>query len=99
MKMLKNRVMALLLFTFTFFMVHDYVVQDIHQDAKCELSYKICDKTDMQNKIHDTIHNILNFSLEDSLFVETKLLDTPPSSIILRLSSGINPVLQRPPLS
>ncbi|ABB45288.1 hypothetical protein Suden_2014 [Sulfurimonas denitrificans DSM 1251] len=99
MKMIKNRVVALLLITFAFFIVHDYVVQDIHQDTRCEVSYKVCDKAEMQIKIHDTIHNIFNVNLQETLFIETKLLDTPPSNMIISLSSNINPVLQRPPLS
>lgn len=99
MKMIKNRVLTLLLLTFAFFVVHDFVVHDIHQNAKCEISYKVCDKAELQSKVHDTIHNIFNFNLEDTLFVEEKLLDTPPSSIIIRLSSNITSVEQRPPLS
>ncbi|MDY0116183.1 MAG: hypothetical protein RBR59_01235 [Sulfurimonadaceae bacterium] len=71
---------------------------DVHHDAKYESNSKIYDKIEMQSKIHDAVHNIFNFNLEETFFVEEKLLDTPPSSIILNLSSNTNPVLQRPPL-
>jgi len=98
MKMIKKRVLALLLITFAFFVVHDYVVHDMHHDANYELSYKVYDKADMQSKVHDTIHNIFNFNLKDTFFIETKLLDTKPSSIILTLSSNTSQVPQRPPL-
>jgi len=73
-------------------------VHDMHHDANYELSYKVYDKADMQSKVHDTIHNIFNFNLKDTLFIETKLLDTKPSSIILTLSSNTSQVPQRPPL-
>ena len=99
MKMIKNKALTLLLFTFAFFMVHDYVVQDLHLDTKCELSNKVCDKAEVQTKIHDAIDNIFNFNLEQNLLVETKVLSTQPSSSILNLSSNTNPVPQRPPLS
>lgn len=99
MEMIKNKILALLLFTFAFFVMHDYIIEDLHHGIKYELSYETCDKIDIQNKVHSTIHNIFNFNLEEILFVEEKLLDTPPSSIILTLSSTTNPVLQKPPLS
>ncbi|EQB39825.1 hypothetical protein M947_04410 [Sulfurimonas hongkongensis] len=98
MKKIKKRVLTLLLLTFAFFVVHDYVVQDLHHDASYELSYKVFDKADMQSKIHDTIHNIFNFNLKETFFVETKLLDATPSSIILSLISNTSQVPQRPPL-
>jgi len=99
MKKIKNRVLTLLLLTFAFFVVHDYVVQDVHHDAIYELSYKVFDKADMQNKIHEYIHNIFTFNLQESLLADEKLLDVTPCSISYSLSSNINPVPQRPPLS
>jgi len=98
MKKIKKRVLTLLLITFAFFVVHDYVVHDMHHGVNYELSYKVYDKSDMQNKIHDSIHTILNFNLKETLFIETKLLDAKPSSIILSLSSNTSQVPQRPPL-
>lgn len=98
MKMLKNKILTLLLFTFAFFMMHDYLTLELHQDTKYEISHKKYDKSDIQCKIHDTIHNFFNVTLQETSFIETKLLNPPPSSIIFRLSSNINIVLQKPPL-
>lgn len=99
MKKNKHRVLTLLLLTFAFFVVHDYVVQDVHHDAIYELSYKVSDKVDMQNNIHESIHNIFNCNLQEPSTAELKLLDSAPSSNSFSLSSNINPVPQRPPLS
>jgi len=99
MKKIKQKVLTLLLLTFAFFVVHDYVVQDVHYNAGCELSYKVFDKTDMQNKVHESIHNIFSFNLEETPIKEAKLLDATPFSITFSLTSNINPVPQRPPLS
>ncbi|MDD3475526.1 MAG: hypothetical protein PHI38_01510 [Sulfurimonas sp.] len=73
-------------------------MQDLHLDTKCELSSKVCDKAEVQTKIHDAIDNIFNFNLQQNLLIETKVLSTQPSSSILNLSSNTNPVPQRPPL-
>ncbi|MCK9491158.1 MAG: hypothetical protein M0Q24_03625 [Sulfurimonas sp.] len=99
MKKIRNKVLTLLLLTFAFFVVHDYVVEDVNQDAIYELSYKAFDKADMQDKIHESIHNIFTFNLEEASTKDVKLLDVAPCSITYSLSSNVNPVPQRPPLS
>ena len=98
MKKIKNRVLTLLLLTFAFFVIHDCVVDDLHYVASYELNCKILDKVDVNKDVHESVHNIF-FNFQEASSSEEKLLDATPSSLQYSLSSNINSVLQRPPLS
>jgi len=98
MKKIKNKVLTLLLLTFAFFVVHDCVVDDLHYVASYELSYNVVDKAYIEKNVHESVHNIF-FNFQEASSSEEKLLDIAPSSIQYSLSSNINPVSKRPPLS
>jgi hypothetical protein len=101
MKSIKNKILSVLLFTFAFFTMHDYVVVDHHVNSKYELCHLEHDDStaDAQAHLHEAIHTILAINFEDELIFHLKLSDAKPSGFISRLTSHINLVPQRPPLS
>lgn len=102
MKSIKNKILSVLLFTFAFFVMHDYiVVADHHAEFKSEI-YHIeynDNSADAQAHIHEAIHTILAFNCEAELTMQEKLSDIKPSNLLLTLISHVNLVPQRPPLS
>ncbi len=93
--------LSVLLFVFTFFIFHDYVMEDVDADTQYELYYAQCDKIvlDLPSQIHAQIHILLDVpNIELSL--STAIL---PSSIPFYiqpiLDSNTLSVLQRPPLA
>jgi hypothetical protein len=101
MKSIKNKVLSVLLLTFAFFVMHDYIIVDHHINSKYELCHLEHDDNtaDAQAHLHEAIHTILAINLEDELIFEFKLSDAKPSGYISHLISHINLVPQRPPLS
>lgn len=101
MKSIKNKILSALLLTFAFFVMHDYVVVDHHVNSK----YEFChmqhseDTADAQAHLHESIHTILAVNFENYLLSQNKLSDTKPSGFISGLTSHVNLVPQRPPLS
>ncbi|PHQ66104.1 MAG: hypothetical protein COB99_00305 [Sulfurimonas sp.] len=102
MKSIKHKILSVLLFTFAFFVMHDYiVVVDHHADFKSKVYHMENDNTfvAVQAHIHEAIHTILAFNCETELSIETKLLDVKPSVLPFSLISHVNLVPQRPPLT
>lgn len=101
MKSIKNKILSVLLFTFAFFVMHDYVVVETYTDTNYELSYIELDESsvDLQSHIHEAIHTMLALNEEQKLFTQQKLPDTKPSVSVGSLISHIHQVPQRPPLS
>lgn len=101
MKTIKNKILSVLLLTFTFFVMHDYiVVVDHHANFKSEVYHIDYDvSVNVQAHIHEAIHMILAFNFEAELLLEEKLLDTKPSVSPFILISHVNLVPQRPPLA
>jgi len=101
MKSIKNKILSVLLFTFAFFVMHDYVVVvDYHSYFKSEV-YEIEHNdtfADVQTHIHEAIHTILAFNFESKLLVQEKLIDAKPSVSTFSIISHVNLVPQRPPL-
>lgn len=100
MKSIKNKILSVLLFTFAFFVMHDYIVGDIYADVEYEFCYMEHDESslDLESHIHNAIHTMLALNNEEELIVDLKLPDTKPSVLILGLTSHIHLVPQRPPL-
>ena len=101
MKSFKNKILSVLLFTFALFIVHDYVMLDINADSKYELfsMEKDGSSLDLKSNIHDAFHTILDLNREEKLTIQLNISDTKPSILVVGLTSHINRVPQRPPLS
>ncbi|WP_373035011.1 hypothetical protein [Sulfurimonas sp.] len=101
MKSIKNKILSVLLFTFAFFVMHDYVVVDHHVSSKYELCHLEYDEqtADVKAHLHEAIHTILAVNFENELIFQPKLPDAKPASSITGFTSHINFVPQRPPLS
>lgn len=101
MKTLHKLLFSVLLAAFGFFVVHDYVIENVDADTQYELCYaqESCSAMDLPTQIHDHIHVLL--SMPETLAV-------PPSDIVLghhrngrsnTPNSYIYPIQPRPPLS
>ncbi len=101
MKKIKPAVLSVLLFAFTFFVVHDYVMVALDADTQYELCYAQADDIimDLTSQIHDDIH-ILSASLElQEQKIEIYLTSTKPYTYLRSFNSHTRYVLLRPPLS
>ena len=101
MKKLQKIILSALLFSFTFIVVHDYIIPDINKDVNYEMVYLDSDSSslDTSSNLHESIHNLL---FEPLKFAQvTSILDTYQKQIQQRdfFISHISSVLQRPPLS
>ena len=102
MNSIKNKILSVLLFTFAFFVMHDYiVVVDHHTDFKSEICHMEHDDSSVETQahIHEGIHTILALNCEVELLLEKKLLDAKPSVSPFSIISHVNLVPQRPPLA
>jgi hypothetical protein len=101
MKSMKNKILSVLIFTFAFFVMHDYVITNpysevINHESICmELQNSIEDK---QAHIHDSIHSIFSINIEDKYTISEKLSDAKPTNKLFSLISCVTLVPQRPPL-
>jgi len=101
MKRIKKLVLSVLLLTFAFISVHDYVILDKQMDDKYEISHLECEDTaiDLTSHLHDSLHTLLF----------TPLKGKPPITLVSSYQkqfqvknlfiSHIGSVPQRPPLS
>ena len=101
MNKLKKLVLSVLLFTFAFISIHDYVMVDKQFGIKYEVSYFECEDTaiDLTSHLHDSLHTLLF----------TPLKGKPPITLVSSYQkqfqvknlfiSHIGSVPQRPPLS
>ena len=101
MKSIKNKILSVLLFTFAFFVMHDYIVKGANTNVDYKLCYMEYDENsiDLKLHVHETIHTILALNCEEESAIQHKLSDTKPSILVVGLTSHINLVPQRPPLS
>lgn len=101
MKRVKFKIVLALLLSFSFLVLHDYVVQDKNYDAKYEIC---CSKHTSANigatfQIHDNIHTILSVPIINELKIvfisKKKELFFFKESLV----SISKLVLQRPPIN
>lgn len=101
MRRARLNILSVLLFVFSFFIIHDYVMVDLDADTQSEICYWEHDKSvlDLPSQIHDHIHVLLAApDIEKSVppaissAAETLSLQNTPGSITLS-------VPQRPPLA
>lgn len=106
MNKIKKTILSALLFTFTFLIVHDYVMADIDKsayqvnsvDKECQISKQTAEKLCAVSHLHDSIHIMIamdtDTTLHSSLVVDNRLSYTK-----FGFSSYNKFVLERPPLS
>ena len=100
MSKFKKFVLSVLLFAFTFFVVHDYVINFVDTDTQCELYQFQNDKAslDLPSKIHSHIHLVLDVPQSSTLNLLCKISNEKPLHVEYELTSYINFVKFRPPL-
>jgi len=101
MRRARLNILSALLFVFSFFIIHDFVMVDVDADTQYELCYAEHDESvlDLPSQIHDHIHVLLAApDIEKSVppailsAAETRSLQTTPGSNTLS-------VPERPPLA
>jgi len=94
-------IFSLLLFAFTFFTFHDYVLEFIDADTQHELCYLENDKSalDTASKVHASMQAIFDVTIAISLVQLLYVLNTKPLYFEKKFSSLVSFVLQKPPLS
>jgi hypothetical protein len=100
-KKIKNIVLALLLFSFGFIVLHDYAIENI--EAKAHIKISCCKAQSAAEgrgpHMHDCIHMLLFFSQPK---FQVSFLENPKNRPLyskLQPSSHSRYVLERPPLS
>lgn len=101
MKKLQKIILSVLLLTFAFIIVHDYVILGANQNIKHEISHIDCDTSlvDATSNLHESVHNLL---FEVLVLSENSSIISPYQKQIQQRDlfiSQIGSVLQRPPLS
>lgn len=101
MKKIRNRVFSVLLFAFTFFVVHDHVIMSVDVDTQHEICFSKNDKSnlDLASQIHDCIHVLLAVSLQENSLFALTISSVQPSYTQVDLTSHVRSIPQRPPLS
>lgn len=106
MKKLKNTLLSVLLFSFSFLVVHDYMMADLGISTYQEQSVNkvttstesAVDRLSAVSHLHDSIHTMITMdcvgALDNSLVPYNK-----PSYTQLGFATNNNSVLERPPLS
>lgn len=104
MNKIKKSILSVLLFSFVFLVVHDYVVHQTLGLMSCELCtsqectlVKVDSKSIIETQLHDNIHNLLVFEIETPLFGFNPPKSQPHYQAF-GFTSHISFVLERPPL-
>ena len=105
MKKIQNALLSVLLFSFSFLVVHDYMMADLgissYQEQSLERGCISADTTkstlDAVSHLHDSIHTMIAMDSETSL--ESSLAPhNNPSYTQVGFATNNNIVLERPPL-
>lgn len=106
MRKIKNIILSVLLFSFTFLVIHDYVMESLDVDTQAELCYVKSDlikpsgisSLDSISKLHYVVHH-LDIPILNSLQEEMIIFSNEPSFIQVYISSNIYTTPHRPPLN
>ncbi|WP_297441298.1 hypothetical protein [Sulfurimonas sp.] len=102
MRKYKKYLLIILLFTFTFFTFHDYVIEEFDTDTQYELCFSQNKNIaiDTQTQIHQYIHNIiLDVLTPDTKIYTQSITAFEPSYTSQFMHERIEPVLYTPPIS
>lgn len=106
MKKIKNALLSVLLFSFTFLVVHDYMMADLGISSYSGESISkvnvLCETTsdsfNAVSHLHESIHIMITMDSDETINTAL-ILDSKPSYIESSFASNNNFVLERPPLS
>jgi len=100
-KKFQKTIFSVLLLVFTFFIIHDYVIEEFDTDTQYELCYaQNSDITlDTQTQIHQFIHNMLDAPLLESMVSFCGIAMFRPLYHINFIHERVEPVLYTPPIS
>ena len=100
MKKIKKIVISLLLFSFAFILVHDYVVSNNHVETAYTQVQEISVNTDaeMFSDLHESIHSLIAYNMNVIPFIAMESVYQKELETKDFFVSQIIPVLQRPPL-
>jgi hypothetical protein len=101
MKKYKTLLLSALLFAFTFFALHDYVIECIDKDTQYELCYSKYDKSalDSASMVHATMHAMLDVVVDQAFLLTISTPNEQPLRLEKNFLSCTGIVPQRPPLS
>ncbi|WP_345976978.1 hypothetical protein [Sulfurimonas sp. HSL3-7] len=101
MKSVRLTMLSVLLFAFSFFIIHDYVMVDVDADTQYELCYAQSDNSalDLPSQIHDHIHVLLAAPDIEKSLAPSFLVSPKPLYLSAAFNSNTLSVPQRPPLA
>ena len=101
MKKIRIELLSVLLFAFTFFIVHDYVIVHVDSDTQYELCYAQNDTAvmDLPSQIHHDIHTLSALPDAEWTLLASQSLNSRPVVEQFTPYTTSNTVPQRPPLS
>ena len=102
MRTVSRAVLSVLLFAFSLFVVHDYLIEKADADTQYELCYIQTDTVttlDLPSQIHSHIHLVLDVPLSQERRPAFHLADATPETALSTPFSHTDPVRLRPPLS
>jgi len=105
MKNLKKIFLSVLLFSFTFLVFHDYVINEINPSSQnaeiVSVSYEKSKENIINSalQVHDKIHAFVALSLTNIHILTSFTFDSKPLDTEKQIISTISFILDRPPLS
>jgi len=105
MKKIKKSLLSVLLFSFSFLVLHDYVMVELSTLHMHEVTFEKpsselkseCSTLNMELQIHDSIHSIVALGIETP-YIPSLILDIQPSETEICITTHNSLVLERPPL-
>lgn len=98
----KSKILSVLLFAFTFFIVHDYVIET----SACANTYELYSSSELIEEVsdttlelHDNIHSMLQVHINHNLLLLNTFLKIRPTTKEKSSISYISFVPHRPPLT
>ena len=105
MKKIRKSILSVLLFSFSFLLLHDYVMVQFSNPYVHEVTFeKFSDELDSSSEnlnievqVHENIHNIVALDIKTP-YIPTLIADVQPSEIQTCILTHNSLVLERPPL-
>ncbi len=99
MKNFKNKILSVLLLSFSILIVHDYIIVDTntnYESSYVESSQKTVDSISL---VHSQIHLSMDMPLVEIVYIDAPSYSKKIFDYKIGSTSYIHSVLQRPPLS
>ncbi len=106
MKKFKTTLLSVLLFSFVFFVVHDYAMAQVDSShnytptlaTSSIVSESDCATLNMETQMHESIHIMIARDIETESS-SILILDNKPSDVEVAFATHKSFILERPPLS